>query len=83
MKIWSWFKNLTPMWLRGLVALLVAILVFLFSIGCSAPKSVIRVHNKADKTTTTIHQTTGDGGSVSVTVTPKLEVSIDSTHLNL
>lgn len=60
---------------------LIIFFLAIMPLACSSPKSVIRVHNKADKTTTTIHQTTGDGGSVAVTVTPNLEVNVDSTKI--
>lgn len=50
-------------------------------LACSSPRSVIRVNNKADKTTTTISQTTGDGGSVSVKIDPQLDVKVDSTNI--
>lgn len=54
--------------------------IFFFS-SCGASKATIRVNNKAESTETTISVTTGDGGSTSVTVSPKIQ--IDSTSLNV
>lgn len=82
-KIWTWFKSITPLWLKLLIAVLASALILLVSMtGCSSPRSLIRVKNNADGTHTSITQSTGDGGSVSVQVSPKLEVSVDSTKLN-
>lgn len=54
--------------------------------SCSTPNSTrVKVTNKADNTETNITVSNGDGGSTSITVSPKLsaEVKIDSTKINL
>lgn len=42
--------------------------------ACGSPKTLVKVRNNADNTETTISATTGDGGTTSVTVSPKLTV---------
>lgn len=52
--------------------------------SCSTPNSTrVKVTNKADNTETNITVSNGDGGSTSITVSPKLsaEVKIDSTKV--
>lgn len=59
-----------------------ALLAVLFS-GCGSPKTLVKVRNNADNTETTISATTGNGGSTSVTVSPKLIMSADSANVEL
>lgn len=79
-KFWTWFKSIIPVWLRFVVAILVAVLVLIFSLtSCGASKSTVRVYNRADSTTTTISVSNGDGGSTTVNVEPK--INVDSTKI--
>lgn len=79
-KFWTWFKSILPVWLRVVVAILVAALVVILSMtSCGASKSTVRVYNRADSTTTTISVSNGDGGSTTVNVEPK--INIDSTKI--
>lgn len=59
-----------------------ALVGFLLS-SCGSPRTLVKVRNNADNTETTISATTGNGGSTSVTVSPKLVVSADSSSINL
>lgn len=49
------------------------------SSACGSPRSTVRVVNKAEGVQTTVSASVGDGGSTTVTVSPK--VSIDSTQI--
>lgn len=49
--------------------------------SCGSPRTLVKVRNNADNTETTISATTGNGGSTSVTVSPKLV--IDSTSVKI
>lgn len=42
--------------------------------ACGSPHVAVKVRNNADNTETTISATTGDGGTTSVTVSPKITV---------
>ena len=55
-------------------------LLFLVVVSCSAPRSVIRVNNGAEGTSTTISQTTGNGGSISISVSPRTDIQLDSVQ---
>ena len=55
-----------------------SLLVILMA-SCGSPRSTVRVINKAEGVQTTVHASTGDGGSTTVTVQPKVE--IDSTKI--
>lgn len=57
--------------MRKVIAFLA--LGFMFA-ACGSPKTLVKVRNNADNTETTISATTGDGGTTSVTVSPKLTV---------
>ncbi len=46
-----------------------------FLASCGSPRTVVKVSNKADGTETTISATTGDGGTTTVSVSPKLHIS--------
>lgn len=59
--------------------MIVIVVILFFSTSCGASKSTVRVYNRADSTETTISVSNGDGGSTSVTVSPKIQ--IDSTKL--
>lgn len=52
-----------------------------FASSCGASRSTVRIHNRADGTTTSVSMTNGDGGSTSVTVSPDVTVKIDSSKL--
>lgn len=61
-----------------------ALFVLLFvALSCGAPRTSIRVTNKADGTDTKISVTQGDGGSTSVTVNPSVNASIDSVTFKI
>lgn len=47
--------------------------------SCGSPRSTVRVVNKAEGVQTTVSTSVGDGGSTTVTVSPK--VTIDSTKI--
>lgn len=51
-----------------------------FVASCGSPRTVVKVSNKADGTETTISATTGDGGTTTVSVSPKIELkaNVDS-----
>ena len=51
-----------------------------FATSCGSPSTLVKVTNKADGTNTTISVKQGDGGSTSVTVSPK--VQLDSIHFD-
>lgn len=56
----------------------------LLSTSCSTPnKTSVNVRNNADNTATTIKITNGDGGSSSITISPKLSVGVDTLGLNI
>lgn len=47
--------------------------------SCGSPRSTVRVVNKAQGVQTTVSTSVGQGGSTTVTVSPKVEV--DSTKI--
>lgn len=49
--------------------------------SCGSPRSTVRVVNKAEGVTTTVSTNVGAGGSTTVSVTPSLEVNVDSTKI--
>lgn len=61
--------------------MLVFLAVGLFLSACGSPKTLVKVRNNADNTETTISATTGDGGTTSVTVSPK--IVIDSNKVDV
>lgn len=72
-KIFQWLSKL-PLWLRAIALLLIAGLVLLSTLtGCSSPRSVAKVYNRAESTSTSVQMTTGDGGTVTVTATPSFQ----------
>lgn len=49
--------------------------------SCGSPRSTVRVINKAEGVTTTVSTNVGAGGSTTVSVTPSLDVKVDSTKI--
>lgn len=49
--------------------------------GCGSPRSTVRVVNKAEGVTTTVSTNVGAGGSTAVSVTPSIDVKVDSTNI--
>lgn len=49
--------------------------------SCGSPRSTVRVVNKAEGVTTTVSTNVGAGGSTTVSVTPSLDVRVDSTKI--
>ena len=66
---------------------MVKFISFILTIGlvasCGSPRTVVKVSNKADGTETTISATTGDGGTTTVQVSPKLHISANSDSLKI
>lgn len=56
-------------------------LVFQVFAACGSPRTLVKVRNNADNTETTISATTGDGGTTTVSVSPKIVVKVDSTNV--
>ena len=54
--------------------LIITFLSIGFLASCGSPRTVVKVSNKADGTETTISATTGDGGTTTVQVSPKLHI---------
>ena len=79
-KFFAWIKSIGPIWLRALLLVLFAAILFIMTFtSCGASKSTVRVYNRADSTTTTVSVSNGDGGSTTVNVTPSIQ--IDSTKI--
>lgn len=79
-KFFTWIKSIAPIWVRALLLLLLAGVLFIMTLtSCGASKSTVRVYNRADSTTTTVSVSNGDGGSTTVNVTPSIQ--IDSTRI--
>lgn len=61
------------------------VLSFLLAVAlmasCGSPRSTVRVVNKAEGVTTTVSTNVGAGGSTTVSVTPSLNVQVDSTKI--
>jgi len=51
-------------------------------ISCGSPSTLVKVSNKADGTNTTISVKQGDGGSTSVTVSPKVQLDSINFEFN-
>lgn len=49
--------------------------------SCGSPRSSVRVVNKAEGVTTTVSTNVGPGGSTTVSVTPSIDVRVDSTKI--
>lgn len=62
-----------------IIMVLICVVIFFFLPSCGASRSTVRVYNRADSTETTISVSNGDGGTTSVTVSPKIQ--IDSTNI--
>lgn len=74
---WTWFKSL-PIWLRVVIAALVAALAVFSSmsvVSCGTTRAV--VSNRAEATTTTIKISTNNPTSVETSPDVKLEVLPD------
>lgn len=54
--------------------LIITFLLIGFLASCGSPRTVVKVSNKADGTETTISATTGDGGTTTVSVSPKIQL---------
>ena len=54
--------------------LIITFLSIGFLASCGSPRTVVKVSNKADGTETTISATTGDGGTTTVQVSPKIQL---------
>lgn len=75
-------KSLTPTGkVLSVVIAVLALVIFLFFTSCGASKSTVRVSNRADGTTTSVTMTNGNGGSTSVTVSPDVSVTVDSSKV--
>lgn len=84
------FKNLIQ-WISNLpligkvlsvICIIIAFIVMIFfASSCGASRSTVRIHNRAEGTTTSVSMTNGNGGSTSVTVSPDVTVSVDSSRL--
>ena len=61
--------------------LIITFLLIGFLASCGSPRTVVKVSNKADGTETTISATTGDGGTTTVQVSPKLHISASPDSL--
>lgn len=59
----------------AIIAILCVSSILLFS--CGSARTVARVYNKAESTTTTISVSGNQGGSTSVTVTPSTSLQVD------
>lgn len=57
-----------------------SLLAFLMA-SCGSPRSTVRVVNKAEGVTTTVSTNVGAGGSTTVSVTPSVDVKVDSTKI--
>lgn len=77
----AWFSTLPKAGkvLTSIALILLIIVILFFTSSCGASKATVRVYNRADSTETTISVSNGDGGSTSVTVSPKIQ--IDSTKI--
>lgn len=60
---------------------IISILFLGFVASCGSPRTVVKVSNKADGTETTISATTGDGGTTTVQVSPKIQISANPDSL--
>lgn len=67
--------------MKKILLFLVVSLLTLFFSSCANSRASIRVRNNAESTSTTIDVTTGDGGTTTVNVSPK--ISADSTIVNI
>lgn len=56
-------------------------LVAVLMASCGSPRSTVRVVNKAEGVTTTVSTNVGAGGSTTVSVTPSIDVNVDSTKI--
>lgn len=63
--------------MKSLSIFLVAVLMA----SCGSPRSTVRVVNKAEGVTTTVSTNVGAGGSTTVSVTPSVNVQVDSTNI--
>lgn len=66
---------------------MVKFISFILTIGlvasCGSPRTVVKVSNKADGTETTISATTGDGGTTTVSVSPKIQLLTNPDSLKI
>lgn len=75
-KFISWLSAISPTWLRALVVLIIAILVFIFTLtSCGTTRAV--VHTK-DSGRATITITTNN--PIEVSTTPNINVDLPSNH---
>lgn len=63
--------------LRAVAVIAILCISSLFLFSCGSARTVARVYNKAESTTTTISVSGNQGGSTSVTVTPSTSIEVD------
>lgn len=63
--------------------LIITFLLIGFLASCGSPRTVVKVSNKADGTETTISATTGDGGTTTVSVSPKIQLLTNPDSLKI
>lgn len=71
-------KKLVITILSAIAAAITAVIGVLSVESCGSPKSLVKVRNNADCTTTTITSSVGNGGNVSVSVTPDVSITLSN-----
>lgn len=73
-KFWSWFKTITPLWLRALVALLVAVLVTIFTLVGCAQTVKVTVRDTPSGVTISTTQTKKDSAGTNISINPNINL---------
>ena len=74
-KLWSWFKSLTPLWLRSLVALLIAILLLVFSFTSCGQTVKVTVRDTPNGVSISTTQTKKDSSGTNININPNINFS--------
>ena len=73
-KFWSWFKTITPLWLRALVALISAVIILIFSLSSCAQTVKVTVRDTPSGVTISTTQTKKDSAGTNISINPNINI---------
>lgn len=74
-KFWSWFTTITPLWLRSLVALIVAVLLLIFSFSSCAQTVKVTVRDTPSGVSISTTQTKKDSAGTNISINPNINLA--------
>ena len=73
-KLWSWFKSITPLWLRSVVAFLLALLILIFSMSACAQMVKVTVKDTPNGVSITTSQSKKDSSGTNISISPNINI---------